>query len=422
MSAQGMTLTQKILARAAGLEHVQPGQFVNARIDLALANDITGPLAIQSFRAMGAEQVFDRARVALIPDHFTPAKDIESAEQAKRLREFAAEQQIEHYYEVGRAGIEHVMLPELGLALPGEVIVGADSHTCTYGALGAFASGVGSTDLAAAMATGEIWLKVPETIRLIFHGRATGWVTGKDLILAAIGELGADGALYCALEFCGEAIDALSLDSRLSMANMAIEAGAKNGVFAPDQQVLDYVQSRAKREFEPLYADPDAFYCRTIEFDASKIAPQVAMPSLPANARNAADAGEVVLDQVVIGSCTNGRIEDLRIAAKIIEGRSIAPGLRLIVIPGSPAVLQQALSEGLITIFVQAGAAVGPPTCGPCLGGHMGILAAGERCLATTNRNFVGRMGHPRSEVYLSGPAVAAASALAGHIALPPER
>ena len=414
----GLTLTEKILAAHAGAAAVRPGEFVRARVDLALANDITGPLAIDVFREMGATRVFDPERVALIPDHFTPAKDVRSAEQARALRDFAAEMGIRHYYEVGRAGIEHVMLPELGLVRPGEVVIGADSHTCTYGALGAFATGVGSTDLAAVLATGTIWLKVPETIRVVIAGTPRRWVLGKDLMLHLIGRLGVDGALYQALEFTGDGVARLSLDSRLSMANMAIECGAKNGIFEPDEAAIDYVRARTTAPFAPVRPDPDATYARVIEIDAAKVGLQVALPHLPSNVVDVSEAREAI-DQVVIGSCTNGRIEDLRVAAEILRGREVARGVRLIVIPGSREVLQAALAEGLIAEFVAAGAAVSPPTCGPCLGGHMGVLAKGEKALATTNRNFVGRMGDPGSEVYLCGPAVAAASAVVGRIASP---
>jgi 3-isopropylmalate/(R)-2-methylmalate dehydratase large subunit len=416
----GMTLTEKILAAHAGAVSVSPGEFVSARVDLALANDITGPLAIDVFRRMGADRVFDPARVALIPDHFTPAKDIRSAEQAKVLRDFAGEQGIVHYYEVGRAGIEHVMLPELGLIRPGEVVIGADSHTCTYGAFGAFATGVGSTDLAAVMATGTIWLKVPETVRVTITGVPGRWVLGKDLMLHLIGRLGVDGALYQALEFGGAGALALSLDSRLSMANMAIECGAKNGIFEPDPRVLDYVRARTGASLSPLFPDPDARYAKAIAIDAATVGLQVALPSLPSNVVPVAEVQDAI-DQVVIGSCTNGRIEDLRIAAEILKGRQAANSLRLIVIPGSREVLQRALAEGLVATFVDAGAAVSAPTCGPCLGGHMGVLAKGEKGLATTNRNFVGRMGDVGSQVYLCGPAVAAASAVLGRIGSPEE-
>ncbi|GFN22009.1 MAG: 3-isopropylmalate dehydratase large subunit [Thermoanaerobacteraceae bacterium] len=417
----GMTVTEKILAAHAGMEAVEPGQLINARIDLALGNDITAPLAIKEFRQLGVKRVFDPARVVLVPDHFTPNKDIKSAEQAKVLREFAREQGLEHYYEVGRMGIEHCLLPEEGLVVPGDLVIGADSHTCTYGALGAFATGVGSTDLAAAMATGECWFRVPETILLRYYGKLRPWVGGKDLILYTIGDIGVDGARYMAMEFTGEAIAELSLDGRFTMANMAIEAGAKNGIFPVDEKTEEYLRGRARRPYRLFRSDPDARYAEVREYDVSRIEPQVAFPHLPENTRPISEVGEIPIDQVVIGSCTNGRMEDLRIAATILKGRRVHPEVRLIIIPGTQKIYAQALEEGLIRIFIEAGAAVSTPTCGPCLGGHMGILARGERAVATTNRNFVGRMGHPESEVYLAGPAVAAASAVKGRIAAPEE-
>nr|WP_217267244.1 3-isopropylmalate dehydratase large subunit [Thermanaeromonas sp. C210] len=416
-----MTVTEKILAAHAGMEAVEPGQLINARIDLALGNDITAPLAIKEFRQLGVKRVFDPARVVLVPDHFTPNKDIKSAEQAKVLREFAREQGLEHYYEVGRMGIEHCLLPEEGLVVPGDLVIGADSHTCTYGALGAFATGVGSTDLAAAMATGECWFRVPETILLRYYGKLRPWVGGKDLILYTIGDIGVDGARYMAMEFTGEAIAELSLDGRFTMANMAIEAGAKNGIFPVDEKTEEYLRGRARRPYRLFRSDPDARYAEVREYDVSRIEPQVAFPHLPENTRPISEVGEIPIDQVVIGSCTNGRMEDLRIAATILKGRRVHPEVRLIIIPGTQKIYAQALEEGLIRIFIEAGAAVSTPTCGPCLGGHMGILARGERAVATTNRNFVGRMGHPESEVYLAGPAVAAASAVKGRIAAPEE-
>ncbi|WP_338824056.1 2,3-dimethylmalate dehydratase large subunit [Moorella humiferrea] len=417
----GMTITEKILAAHAGLEHVEPGQLINARIDLALGNDITAPLAIQEFKKLGLKQVFDPERVVLVPDHFTPAKDIKSAEQAKILREFAREQGLVHYFEIGRMGIEHCLLPEAGLVGPGDLVIGADSHTCTYGALGAFATGVGSTDLAAAMATGELWFKVPETILFRYHGKLKPWVGGKDLILYTIGQIGVDGARYMAMEFTGAAIAELSMDGRFTMANMAIEAGAKNGIFPVDEKTIDYIQGRLKRDYHIYQSDADARYAREIDIDVSSIEPQVALPHLPENARSVREIGEIKIDQVVIGSCTNGRLEDLRVAAEILKGQKVHPEVRLIIIPGTQKIYADALAEGLITIFIEAGAAVSTPTCGPCLGGHMGILAKGERAVSTTNRNFVGRMGHPESEVYLAGPAVAAASAVKGRIAAPEE-
>jgi 3-isopropylmalate/(R)-2-methylmalate dehydratase large subunit len=417
----GMTITEKILAAHAGLEHVEPGQLINAKVDLALGNDITAPLAIQEFKKLGVKKVFDPERVVLVPDHFTPAKDIQSAEQAKILREFAREQGLTNYFEIGRMGIEHCLLPEAGLVGPGDLVIGADSHTCTYGALGAFATGVGSTDLAAAMVTGELWFKVPATILFRYHGKLQPWVGGKDLIIYTIGQIGVDGARYMAMEFTGEAVRELSMDGRFTMANMAIEAGGKNGIFAVDEKTKAYIQGRLKRDYRIYASDPDARYAETIDIDAAKIEPQVALPHLPENARSVKEIGEIKIDQVVIGSCTNGRLEDLRIAAQLLRGKKVHPEVRLIIIPGTQKIYAGALAEGLITIFIEAGAAVSTPTCGPCLGGHMGILARGERAVATTNRNFVGRMGHPESEVYLAGPAVAAASAVKGRIAAPEE-
>ena len=417
----GMTITEKILAAHAGLDRVEPGQLINARVDLALGNDITAPLAIQEFKKLGVKKVYDAERVVLVPDHFTPAKDIKSAEQAKTLREFAREQGLTNYFEIGRMGIEHCLLPEAGLVGPGDLVIGADSHTCTYGALGAFATGVGSTDLAAAMATGECWFKVPETILIRYHGKLQPYVGGKDLILYTIGRIGVDGARYMAMEFTGEAIAELSMDGRFTMANMAIEAGGKNGIFHPDEKTLAYIQGRLKRDYHLYQSDPGAVYARELDIDASQIEPQVALPHLPENARSVREVGEIKIDQVVIGSCTNGRLEDLQVAATILKGRQVHPEVRLIIIPGTQEIYSTALAEGLIATFIAAGAAVSTPTCGPCLGGHMGILAKGERALSTTNRNFVGRMGHPESEVYLAGPAVAAASAIKGRIAAPEE-
>ncbi|WP_338825924.1 2,3-dimethylmalate dehydratase large subunit [Moorella thermoacetica] len=417
----GMTITEKILAAHAGLKAVEPGQLINAKVDLALGNDITAPLAIQEFKKLGVKKVFDPKRVVLVPDHFTPAKDIKSAEQAKILRDFAREQGLTHYFEIGRMGIEHCLLPEAGLVGPGDLVIGADSHTCTYGALGAFATGVGSTDLAAAMATGELWFKVPETILFRYHRKLKPWVGGKDLILYTIGRIGVDGARYMAMEFTGEAITNLSMEGRFTMANMAIEAGGKNGIFPVDEKTVEYIRGRLQRDYRIYQSDPDARYNQVIDIDASKIEPQVALPHLPENARSVKEIGEIKIDQVVIGSCTNGRLGDLRVAAQILKGQKVHPEVRLIVIPGTQQIYAAALAEGLIATFIEAGAAVSTPTCGPCLGGHMGILAKGERALATTNRNFVGRMGHPESEVYLAGPAVAAASAVKGRIAAPEE-
>ncbi len=415
-----MTLAEKILAVHSNKEKVSPGEFIDVRVDLVLANDITAPLAIKEFRRLGVNKVFDPHRIVMVPDHFCPNKDILSAEQAKEMREFAREHQL-IYFEVGRMGIAHVLLPEQGLVLPGEVIVGADSHTCTYGALGAFATGMGSTDIAVAMATGEIWMKVPPTIKFIYYGKLQKWVDGKDLILYTIGNIGVDGALYSVMEFTGEAVDALSLDGRFTMANMAIEAGAKAGIFHVDRKVLDYVKKRAKSKYKVYKPDEDAEYAKIIEYDVSQIQPQVALPFLPSNIKSVTEIGKIEIDQVVIGSCTNGRLSDLRIAAKILKGRKVHPYVRCIIIPGSQEIYLKALQEGLLEIFIKAGAVVSTPTCGPCLGGHMGVLASGERCLSTTNRNFVGRMGSPESEVYLSNPAVAAASAVLGRIASPDE-
>lgn len=417
----GMTITEKILAAHADKERVRPGELVNVKLDLVLGNDVTAPIAIREFKKIGLKKVFDKDIVALVPDHYTPNKDIKSAEQAKIMRDFANEQEITNYFEIGRMGIEHALLPELGLVLPGDAVIGADSHTCTYGALGAFSTGVGSTDLAAGMATGEVWLKVPSTIKFIYKGKLNKWVSGKDLILYTIGKIGVDGALYKSMEFTGEVISSLSMDGRLTMANMAIEAGGKNGIIEPDETTLEYVRGRAKRDFKIYKSDDDAEYERVYEYDVSGIEPQVAFPHLPSNTRGISEVGDVKIDQVVIGSCTNGRIEDLRVAAEILKGQKVCRNIRLIVIPATQKIYKQAMDEGLIDIFIDAEAAVSTPTCGPCLGGHMGVLAEGERALATTNRNFVGRMGHPKSEVYLCNPAVAAASAILGKIGSPEE-
>ena len=415
-----MTLAEKILAAHAGKDKVTPGELINVRVDLVLSNDITAPIAIKEFQRIGVKKVFDPQKVVMVPDHFIPNKDILSAEQAKLMREFALEQGLV-YFEVGRMGIEHVLLPEQGLVLPGDVVIGADSHTCTYGALGSFATGMGSTDIASAMACGEIWMKVPPTIRFVYQGKLRRWVGGKDLILYTIGNIGVDGALYAAMEFAGEAIRALSMDGRFTMANMAIEAGAKAGIFEVDDKTLEYVRPRAKRPYQVYKSDKDARYARVIEYDVSSLEPQVAFPHIPSNTKPVSQVGEIEIDQVVIGSCTNGRLEDLQIAAQILRGRQVHPGLRCIIIPGTQHVYLEALREGLIEAFVNSGAVVSTPTCGPCLGGYMGVLAAGERCVSTTNRNFVGRMGSPESEVYLANPAVAAASAIAGRIASPEE-
>ena len=413
-----MNLAEKILAAHTDNKEVGPGEFVNVRVDVILANDVTAPIAIREFRRLGVDRVFDPSKIVMVPDHFTPNKDIASAEQVKLMREFCYEQGIQ-YFEIGQMGIEHVLLPEQGLVLPGDVIIGADSHTCTYGAIGAFATGMGSTDIAAAMATGDIWMKVPPTIKLVYQGNPGKWVGGKDLILYTIGDIGVDGALYSAMEFTGEAIEALSMDGRFTMANMAIEAGAKAGLFRVDNRTQLYIKSRAMRSYLVYEADNDTEYSQVIEYDVSSIEPQVSLPHSPANARPVSEVGDIEINQVVIGSCTNGRIEDLRFAAQILKKRKVHPKVRCIIIPGSQQVYLDALAEGFIEIFIKAGAAVSTPTCGPCLGGHMGVLADGERCISTTNRNFVGRMGSPRSEVYLSNPAVAAASAIAGRIISP---
>ena len=417
----GMTMAEKILAAHAGVEFVEPGQFVDIKVDVVLANDITAPIAIREFERIGVEEVFDRDKVIMVPDHFTPNKDIKSAEQCKEMRDFVRRQNLTHYFEVGRVGIEHVLLPEQGLVLPGDVIVGADSHTCTYGALGAFATGMGSTDIAVAMATGKIWMKVPETIKFVYHGRRRKWVGGKDLILHTIGLIGVDGARYQVMEFSGEAVDDLSMTGRFTMANMAVEAGAKAGLFAFDEKTRAYVEPRARRPYTAYESDANARYAQVIEMDVSNLEPQVAFPHLPSNVRPLSEVGEVPIDQAVIGSCTNGRLEDLQLAARVLTGQKVHPYVRCIVIPGSQAVYLEAVRQGLVEAFVEAGAVVSTPTCGPCLGGHMGVLAAGERCVSTTNRNFVGRMGHPESEVYLANPAVAAASAMLGRISGPAE-
>jgi 3-isopropylmalate/(R)-2-methylmalate dehydratase large subunit len=418
---QPQTITQKILAAHCGQAFVEPGELILARVDIALGNDITAPLAIKAFREVGAQKVFDRERVVLVCDHFSPNKDIPSAIQCQMVRQFAREQNLVHFYEGGEMGVEHALLPEKGIVGPGDLIVGADSHTCTYGALGAFASGVGSTDLAAAMATGECWLKVPESIKFIYSGQLGPWVTGKDLILMTIGDIGVDGANYRAMEFAGEAIDRLPLADRFSMANMAVEAGAKNGIFAPDKITEVYLRNRALRPYTVYASDPGAAYLMVKNYDVRGLTPQVACPPSPANVVSVTELANVRIDQAVIGSCTNGRLEDLRLAAKVLKGRKAAKDVRLIVIPATPLIYRQAMEEGLLSIFMEAGGVIGPPTCGPCLGGHMGILAPGETAIATTNRNFVGRMGHTQSKVYLANPAVTAASAVAGRIMGPEE-
>ena len=417
----GMTITEKILARHTDLVEVSPGILINARVDIALGNDITAPIAIEAFRKAGGTKVFDREKVVLVPDHFAPNKDIASAEQCKVMRNFVREQDITHYYEVGKAGIEHALLPEQGVVLPGDLVIGADSHSCTYGALGAFGIGVGSTDLAAVFLTGEIWLIVPETMKFVLHGKLNQWVSGKDLILYIIGRIGVDGALYRAMEFTGETIRNLSMADRFTMANMVIEAGAKNGIFIPDEITESYVKDRAERAYTFYNSDSDAVYHSVIDIDVSSIEPQVAFPPLPSNTKGISQVGDIRLDQSVIGSCTNGRIEDLRIAADILKGRKVASHMRLIVIPATQEIFKAAVKEGLVDIFLEANAVVSTPTCGPCLGGYMGILADGEVTVSTTNRNFVGRMGHRNSEIYLVSPAIAAASAVLGRIASPEE-
>jgi len=415
-----LSLAEKILAAHTDKKKVSPGEFIDVKVDLILAPDDTAPIAIREFQRIGVKRVFDSKKVVMVPDHFTPNKDIASAEQAKLMREFCNTQGI-LYFEVGRMGIEHVLLPEQGLVLPGDVVIGADSHTCTYGALGAFATGMGSTDIASAMATGDIWMKVPPTIKLVYHGSLGKWVGGKDLILYTIEDIGVDGALYSAMEFAGDAIDALSMDGRFTMANMAVEAGAKAGIFQVDSKTQLYIKSKAKRPYSVYKPDDNAKYAQVIEYNVSALEPQVALPHSPANAKPVSQVGDIEINQAVIGSCTNGRLEDLRVAAWLLKGRNVHPQVRCIIIPGSQQVYLNALTEGLIEVFLRAGAVVSTPTCGPCLGGHMGVLTQGERCISTTSRNFVGRMGSPKSEVYLASPAVAAASAILGRIASPEE-
>lgn len=417
----GMTLTEKILAYKAGVANITANQFIEIEPDLVVANDITAPIAIQEFVKAKGQKVYYPERLYLIPDHFTPNKDILSAAQVKILREFARQQPGVHFYEQGEVGVEHALLPELGLILPGMVVIGADSHTCTYGALGAFATGVGSTDVTGFMLTGKAWLKVPQAIKVIFIGQLGKWLTGKDLILLLIGQIGVSGAQYKALEFFGPVIEELSVEGRLTMANMAIEAGAKNGIFIADQKVIDYLRQRTAKAGHIFAPDEDAFYEKTITIDVTDKAPVVACPHLPSNIKPAHELKEIIIDQVVIGSCTNGRIEDLRQAASILKGHKVASHLRCLIIPATPAIYRQALQEGLFEIFLEAGAVISPPTCGPCLGGHMGILAAGEKCVSTTNRNFVGRMGHRTSEIYLASPYTAAATAITGRITSPEE-
>lgn len=416
-----MTITEKLLARAAGLDACRPGDFVTCKLDMVLANDITAPIAIDQFREMGATEVFDRSKVALVADHSTPNKDIKAAQLVKKMRDFAREMGIVNFYEGCHGGIEHIILPDFGLVLPGDVVIGADSHTCTYGALGAFATGVGSTDAAAAMATGECWFRVPESMRFRFTGTLRPWVTGKDLILYTIGQIGVDGARYRAMEFVGETIENLPMHERFTICNMAIEAGGKSGIIAPDDTTQAYVAPRARRDYVMLQSDDDAEYAACYDWDASVLEPQVSFPHLPENARPLSAVGVVPIDQAVVGACTNGRLEDLRLAAEVLKGRTVDPKVRCIIIPGSQEIHLQATREGLVELFLEAGCVVSPPTCGPCLGGHMGILAEGERAIATTNRNFVGRMGHVTSEVYLANPAVTAASAVLGRIGGPDE-
>ena len=416
----GMTMTQKILARAAGVERCRAGELLMCKLDLVLGNDITAPVAINEFHRMGAVKVFDPAKIALIPDHFVPNKDIKAATLAKQMREFARAQHIVHYYEVGRVGIEHALLPEQGIVAPGEVIIGADSHTCTYGAVGAFSTGVGSTDMAVGMATGECWFKVPEAVKVVLTGKMKPWVSGKDVILHLIGEIGVDGALYQSLEFTGDGVKEIPMDGRLTIANMAIEAGAKNGIFPVDDICREYLKGRVTREWTAFEADPDAEYSRTVTINLDELDMTVSLPHLPENTRPARECRQTI-DQVVIGSCTNGRISDMRVAAQILKGHKVSDHVRCIVIPSTQQVVKDCLKEGLVDIFIDAGAIFTMPTCGPCLGGFCGVLADGERAVSTTNRNFVGRMGHTGSEIILASPAVAAASAIMGRVATPEE-
>lgn len=421
MSTMAMTQTQKILAAHAGKTEVKAGELILASLDRVLGNDITSPVAIRAFQELGAETVYDKDRIVMVMDHFAPNKDIKAAEQCCCCRDFCGAQGISHFYDVGKAGIEHALLPEQGLVTAGDCVIGADSHTCTYGALGAFSTGVGSTDMACAMATGKAWFRVPSAIRVVLRGSLQKYVSGKDVILHLIGKIGVDGARYHSLEFTGEGVSALSISDRLCIANMAIEAGAKNGIFEVDDETLGYLRAHGAAAPAVYAADPDAEYDETIELDLSAVRPTVAFPHLPENTKTFAEIGDIPVQQVVIGSCTNGRIEDLRAAAEILKGRKCAEHVRVIIIPATQQVYLDAMNEGLLRIFIESGAAVSVPTCGPCLGGHMGVLAAGERAVATTNRNFVGRMGHPDSEVYLASPAVAAASAVAGRLASPEE-
>ena len=412
-------MTQKILAAHAGLESVKAGQLIEANLDLVLGNDITTPVAVNEFKKFGTDKVFSKSQIAIVPDHFTPNKDIKAAEQVKYIREFANKMEIENFFEVGEMGIEHCLVPEKGLAVAGDVVIGADSHTCTYGALGAFSTGIGSTDMAAGMATGKCWFKVPSALKFVLKNKPAKWISGKDIILHIIGMIGVDGALYKSMEFVGDGLQYLSMDDRFTMANMAIEAGGKNGIFPVDDKTEEYLKEHTKREWKKYEADVDAEYDEVYEIDLSTLRPTVSFPHLPDNTRTIDNTGDVKIDQVVIGSCTNGRISDLRVARDILKGKKVDKSVRCIVIPGTQKIYLQALEEGIIKDLIEAGAAVSTPTCGPCLGGHMGILAKGERCVSTTNRNFVGRMGHVESEVYLASPAVAAASAITGKITDP---
>jgi len=415
------TIAQKILACHCGRDHVSEGEIINADVDIVLGNDITLPIAIEEFNKIGTGKVFDRDKIVVVPDHFAPNKDIKSAQQCKFMREFAREQDIKNYFEIGKMGIEHALLPELGLVLPGNLIVGADSHTCTYGALGAASTGVGSTDVAVAMATGKLWFMIPRTIKFMYSGDLRKWITGKDLILHTIGLIGVEGALYKSMEFSGSAVSKLSMDSRFTMSNMAIEAGGKFGIFEVDEITEEFLKFRSDGNYKIFRSDPDAEYEKIYNIDCSDIKLQVAAPHLPSNAKNAEDLKDINIDQVVIGSCTNGRMEDLKISAEILKGKKVDKNIRVIIIPATQNIYLEALKKGYIETFINSGCVVSTPTCGPCLGGYMGVLAEGERAVSTTNRNFVGRMGHPGSEVYLSGPAVAAASAIAGRIATPEE-
>ena len=415
----GQTITEKILATNCGKKVVVAGEFIEPKVDICLSNDVTAPLAIKEFLKTGKKHVFDKNKIALVMDHFTPNKDIKSAENVKFVRDFAKKEKIKHYYEGGNVGIEHALLPERGIVVPSDVVIGADSHTCTYGALGAFSTGVGSTDVGACFATGKVWLKVPQSIKFILKGKLNKWVSGKDLILYIIGQIGVDGALYKTMEFTGEVIKKLKMADRFTITNMAIEAGAKSGIFPVDKITLDYVSNRALRKFKVYESDKDAKYIDVIEIDCSKIYPQISLPFLPSNAKAVKTMKKTYINQVVIGSCTNGRIEDLRVAASILKGKKVNNNVRTIIIPATPQVYADALKEGLMKVFIDAGAIISAPTCGPCLGGHMGVLADGEKCVSTTNRNFVGRMGNTKSELFLASPAVAATSAIKGYIADP---